>query len=78
MDSRLQVSVVMNELRHYLTILLDHQCEGAHACAECESLRRIYAFMQTEIFSSVVFSAPPAQAIGAGASGRISDQSLHG
>lgn len=70
----------MNELRHYLTILLDHQCEGADACAECESLRRIYAFMQTEIFSSVIYSGPPAAhpAMGAAANGRMADRSLHG
>ena len=50
----------MNELRYYLGLLLDHQCStGPQGCAECRSLQRIYEFMRTEIFSSIVFSETP-------------------
>jgi len=46
----------MDELRHYLELLLDHRCApGAVNCPECMRLRRIYQFMQTEIFSTVVY-----------------------
>ena len=50
----------MSELRRYLEILLDHRCnQGNETCAECQSLQRIYAYMQTEIFSSVVYEETP-------------------
>ena len=47
----------MHELRHYLEMLLDHQCTSSNGeCLECQSLQRIYQFMQTELFSSVIFT----------------------
>jgi len=50
----------MNEFRYYLGLLLEHRCgAGPQGCAECRSLQRIYEFMQTEIFSSIVFSETP-------------------
>ncbi|HLY19636.1 MAG TPA: hypothetical protein VKR61_20555 [Bryobacteraceae bacterium] len=46
----------MDELRYYLETLLDHQCSSAANCPKCESLQRIYQFMQTELFSTVVYA----------------------
>jgi hypothetical protein len=47
----------MHELRYYLETLLDHRCTSANGeCPECQSLQRIYAFMQTEMFSTVIYS----------------------
>lgn len=46
----------MNELRHYLEMLLDHQCmPGSGECPECRRLNKIYGFLQTELFSTVVY-----------------------
>jgi hypothetical protein len=52
----------MEELRYYLEMLLDHQCRlnGAN-CPECQRLLRIYGFMQTELFSTVIFTETPIQ-----------------
>ena len=47
---------VMEELRFYLESLLDHRCSSTLNCPECLSLQRIYQFMQTEIFSTVVYT----------------------
>jgi len=50
----------MHELRYYLEALLDHQCKSGNGdCPECEGLQRIYAFMQTELFSSVIYTETP-------------------
>ncbi|HVN03583.1 MAG TPA: hypothetical protein VMT86_04140 [Bryobacteraceae bacterium] len=49
----------MDELRYYLESLLDHQCSGALNCPECVSLQRIYQFMHTEIFATVVYAETP-------------------
>lgn len=47
----------MDELRYYLEVLLNHQCSpGSAACPECRSLLRIYQFMQTELFSTVIYT----------------------
>jgi hypothetical protein len=52
----------MNELRYYLEVLLNHQCSpGSAACPECQSLHRIYQFMQTELFSTVIYKERPIQ-----------------
>jgi hypothetical protein len=51
---------VMNELRYYLETLLDHQCNSGHGdCWDCQSLQRIYQFMQTELFSTVIYNETP-------------------
>jgi len=48
---------VMNELRYYLETLLHHQCNsGDGDCRDCQSLQRIYQFMQTELFSTVIYT----------------------
>lgn len=50
----------MQELRYYLQALLDHQCASGNAnCRECQSLQRIYQFMLTEIFSTVIYTDTP-------------------
>ena len=50
----------MNEFRYYLGLLLEHRCNSVpQDCAECRSLQRIYEFMRTEIFSSIIFSETP-------------------
>jgi hypothetical protein len=38
-------------------VLLDHQCgSGDGDCAECQSLQRIYHYMQTKLFSTVIYT----------------------
>jgi hypothetical protein len=50
----------MDELKLYLENLLQHQCRpSAESCADCRSLQRIFQFMQTEIFSTVIFTETP-------------------
>jgi hypothetical protein len=50
----------MHELRHYLEMLLNHQCSSANGdCRECQGLQRIYRFMQTELFSTVIYNETP-------------------
>ena len=50
----------MSELRYYLEMLLDHQCSsGDGTCRECQSLQRIYQLMQTELFSTVIYTETP-------------------
>lgn len=50
----------MHELRHYLETLLDHQCgSGATKCPDCQGLQRIYEFMQTELFATVIYADTP-------------------
>ena len=49
----------MDEYRYYLEFLLEHSCSGSANCRECLSLQRIYRFMQTEIFSTVVYTGAP-------------------
>ncbi len=50
----------MQELRYYLEMLLDHQCKSsAGPCAECRALQRVYDFMETEIFSTVIYNETP-------------------
>jgi len=50
----------MHELRYYLEVLLDHRCSSANGdCPECQSLQRIYRFMQTELFSTVIYTETP-------------------
>jgi len=47
----------MDEFRTYLESLLGHTCNPARTnCRECQSLERIYEFMEAEIFSSVVYT----------------------
>lgn len=47
----------MQEYRFYLEMLLDHQCSSSDGkCPECQSLQRIYQFMQTELFSTVIYT----------------------
>lgn len=47
----------MHELRYYLGMLLNHQCNSANGeCPECRSLQRIYQFLQTELFSTVIYA----------------------
>jgi hypothetical protein len=47
----------MHELRHYLEMLLNHECgSGNGDCRECQRLQRIYQFMQTELFSTVIYT----------------------
>jgi hypothetical protein len=47
----------MHELRYYLETLLDHQCSSGNGdCRECRSLERIYQFMHTELFSTVIYT----------------------
>lgn len=50
---------VMKEFRYYLELLLDHRCSSTDNCPECLSLQRIYQFMQTEIFSTIVYTETP-------------------
>jgi len=46
----------MNELRYYLEALLGHQCGSVNGeCPECQSLQRIYQFMQSGLFSTVIY-----------------------
>ncbi len=48
---------VMHELRYYLEMLLHHECvSGNGDCRECQSLQRIYRFMQNELFASVIYT----------------------
>jgi len=48
---------VMHELRHYLEMLLNHECgPGNGDCRECQRLHRVYQFMQTELFSTVIYT----------------------
>jgi hypothetical protein len=48
---------VMHELRHYLEMLLNHECgSGNGDCRECQRLQRSYQFMQTELFSTVIYT----------------------
>ena len=50
----------MHELRHYLEMLLAHQCGSSDSgCMECQRLQRIYGFLQTELFSTVIYSETP-------------------
>ena len=50
----------MHELRYYLEALLDHQCASGNGnCPECRSLQRVYQFMQTELFSTVIYTETP-------------------
>ncbi|MGC9951279.1 MAG: hypothetical protein ABSF64_33400 [Bryobacteraceae bacterium] len=50
----------MHELRSYLEMLLNHQCKsGGGDCRECHSLQHIYRFMQTELFSTVIYTDTP-------------------
>ncbi len=50
----------MQELRCYLEMLLDHECRLANGdCPECQTLQRIYQFMQTELFSTVIYTETP-------------------
>ncbi len=46
----------MNELRYYLESLLDHSCAApASDCAECRRLDRVYQFLRTELFTTVIY-----------------------
>jgi len=48
---------VMHELRDYLEMLLNHQCTSGNGdCRDCKNLQRIYQFMQTDIFSTVIYT----------------------
>lgn len=50
----------MHELRYYLETLLDHECTAANGdCRECQRLRRIYQFIETELFSTVIYRETP-------------------
>jgi len=50
----------MHELRTYLEMLLAHKCSaGRDDCGDCQSLQRIYKFMQSEMFSTVVYAETP-------------------
>jgi len=49
----------MSELRYYLEMLLDHKCGGNGDCPECRSLQRVYQFMETELFSTVIYTETP-------------------
>lgn len=49
----------MNELRYYLQMLLDHRCSANGDCRECHTLQQIYRFMQTELFSTVIYNETP-------------------
>jgi hypothetical protein len=50
----------MQELRYYLEMLLDHKCgSGNPDCPECRTLQRIYHFMQTEFFATVIYDETP-------------------
>jgi hypothetical protein len=55
----------MDELRQYLGMLLNHQCSSAGGnCPDCQNLQRIYKFMETDLFSTVVYTEtrlPPRQ-----------------
>ena len=52
----------MEELRYYLERLLAHQCTpGSGTCKECQTLHRIYQFMETEFFSTVIYTETPIQ-----------------
>jgi hypothetical protein len=47
----------MNELRHYLEALLEHQCANSEGdCPECQGLERIYQFMRSRLFSTVIYT----------------------
>ncbi|HTQ56116.1 MAG TPA: hypothetical protein VMI94_16725 [Bryobacteraceae bacterium] len=46
----------MDEFRIYLEILLGHACSSRADCQACRALGKIYQYMQTEIFSTVVYS----------------------
>jgi hypothetical protein len=50
----------MHELRYYLETLLEHRCSSAKGdCRECRSLTQIYQYMQTEFFSTVIYTETP-------------------
>jgi hypothetical protein len=54
----------MHELRYYLGMLLDHQCiSGSGDCPECQRLQRICQFMQTELFTTVIYSETPLELV---------------
>jgi hypothetical protein len=45
-----------SELRHYLELLLEHECKPKRErCPECRSLQRISEFMASEIFSTILY-----------------------
>ena len=52
---RLTIANMDPELRHYLELLLEHDCERHENCRECRSLQRISEFMMSEIFSTVLY-----------------------
>jgi hypothetical protein len=50
----------MDELRCYLEMLLGHDCSSGNTnCPECQRLRRIYQFIETELFSTVIYTETP-------------------
>jgi hypothetical protein len=49
----------MQEFRIYLEMLLGHQCKPEADCPECRSLQRVLEFVQTQIFSTVIYSETP-------------------
>jgi hypothetical protein len=66
----------MQEFHLYLEMLLNHRCQlDSGNCPQCRALQRIYEFMQTEIFSTVIYTETPrslAQAAGCAAGRRPS------
>jgi hypothetical protein len=50
----------MHELRAYLEMLLAHECRVSREdCGDCRRLQRIYRFIQTELFATVVYEETP-------------------
>ena len=47
----------MDEIRCYLQMLLQHECDtGTDNCPECRVLMRIKEFLETAIFSTVIYT----------------------
>jgi hypothetical protein len=49
----------MQEFRVYLEMLLGHECKLEADCPECQSLQRVLQFLQTQVFSTVIYSETP-------------------
>ena len=49
----------MQEFRIYLEMLLRHECKLEADCPECRSLQSVLQFVQTQVFSTVIYSETP-------------------
>jgi len=50
----------VSEIRQYLQLLLDHDCQGGE-CPDCQTLDAVEALIRERLFRTVVYNAPHAK-----------------